>query len=185
MRKKPAAGVMQTKPVIMPWTAPMTEGFRKKMTSRMTQVSKLVAVQAWVLRTAREASAFTMYGSPPLNPVHPIHNSPAPASIRRMLFGGNLSLSLFSLGPTCQIIHMHALKSIHIYSQFQWSYMHISIPIRKIDCQKYYTWTIVKGISKHIWFSPKMQLWNQQPRKTNGWHIHLSNLLSPFWTKSH
>ncbi|PON53828.1 hypothetical protein PanWU01x14_199900 [Parasponia andersonii] len=44
----------------------------------------------------------TTYGSPPLNPVHPSHNNPAPASIRRMLFGGNLSLSLFSRGPTCK-----------------------------------------------------------------------------------
>ena len=106
---------MQTKPVIMPWTAPMTEGFRKKRTSRMTQVSKLVAVQAWVLRTAREASEFTVYGSPPLKPVHPIHSSPAPASIRRMLFGGNLSLSLFSRGPTCQIIYMCMHSSLFFF----------------------------------------------------------------------
>jgi len=41
----PAAGVMQTRPVIMPCVAPMTEGFPKKRMSRRSQVNKLVAVQ--------------------------------------------------------------------------------------------------------------------------------------------
>lgn len=52
----PAAGVMQTKPVIMPCTAPITEGFPKTNVSRMTQVSKLVAAQTCVLRAASDAS---------------------------------------------------------------------------------------------------------------------------------
>jgi hypothetical protein len=38
---------------------------------------------------------------PPLNPVQPIHNSPATASIRSILLGGNRSLSFGSRGPTC------------------------------------------------------------------------------------
>lgn len=97
----PAAGVMQTKPVIMPCTAPTTEGLPKTKVSRMTHVSKLVAVHTWVLRTARDASVLATNGSPPLNPVQPIQSRPAPASIRIMLFGaGNLSLSFSALGPT-------------------------------------------------------------------------------------
>ena len=99
----PAAGVMHTSPVIMPCTAPMTEGFPKKRRSRRSHISKLVAAQTCVFRTARDASTLATYGSPPLKPVQPIQSSPAPASIRIMLFGGNLSLSLVSLGPTCNI----------------------------------------------------------------------------------
>ena len=98
---RPAAGVMQTRPVIMPCVAPITEGFSKKIMSSKSHVSRLVAVHTWVLRTARDASALTEKGSPPLNPVHPIQSRPAPASISRMLFGGNLCLSLLALGPTC------------------------------------------------------------------------------------
>lgn len=92
---------MQTKPVIIPCTAPITEGLPEKNVSRMSQVSKLVEAQTWVLRTARDASVLATYGSPPLNPVQPIQSRPAPASIRMMLFGGgNLSLSFSVLGPT-------------------------------------------------------------------------------------
>lgn len=47
---------MQTRPVIMPWTAPMTEGLVKKRMSRKSQTRRLVAAQTWVLSTAREAS---------------------------------------------------------------------------------------------------------------------------------
>lgn len=101
----PAAGVIATKPVIMPWTAPITEGFPKKMRSRMSQVNKLVAAATCVFNTAKDASMLAAYGSPPLNPVHPIHSSPAPANIRRILFGGNLSLSFVDLGPTCNHYH--------------------------------------------------------------------------------
>lgn len=97
----PAAGVMQTRPVIMPWTAPMTEGFLKKMTSSHVHTRRLVAAQMLVLRTAMDESVLAVYGSPPLNPAHPIHSSPAPASISSTLFGGNLSLSFFDRGPTC------------------------------------------------------------------------------------
>ena len=98
----PAAGVMQTRPVIMPWTAPTTEGFLKKMTSRHVQTMRLMAVQMLVLRTAIEATELAAYGPPPLNPAHPIHSSPAPVSVNSILFGGNLSLSFCALGPTCQ-----------------------------------------------------------------------------------
>lgn len=119
----PAAGVIATKPVIMPWTAPITEGFPKKMTSRMSHVNKLVAAATCVFNTAKDASMLAAYGSPPLNPDHPIHRSPAPANIRSMLFGGNLSLSLVDLGPTCDNIslkdhHRKVYSSIESYSFF-------------------------------------------------------------------
>lgn len=55
----PAAGVIQTRPVIMPWVAPITEGFPKKIMSSMSQVRRLVAAHTWVLRTARDASVLT------------------------------------------------------------------------------------------------------------------------------
>jgi hypothetical protein len=103
----PAPGVMQTRPVIMPCTAPMTDGLRKKMTSRQVHMRRLVAAQTLVLSTATDAAMLAAYGAPPLNPAHPIHSSPPPAIISRMLFGENRSRSLFSLGPTCQ---PHALE---------------------------------------------------------------------------
>lgn len=52
----PAAGVMHTKPVIMPCVAPITEGFPKKIMSRKSHTSKLVAAHTCVLMTARDAS---------------------------------------------------------------------------------------------------------------------------------
>jgi hypothetical protein len=92
---------MQTSPVIMPCTAPMTDGLLKKMTSRQVQVSRLVAADTLVLSTATDAVMLAAYGAPPLNPAHPIHSSPPPVIISRMLFGEKRSRSLFSLGPTC------------------------------------------------------------------------------------
>jgi hypothetical protein len=101
----------------MPWTAPTTEGFLKKMTSRHVQTMRLMAVQMLVLRTAMEATELAAYGPPPLNPAHPIHSNPAPVSVNSMLFGGNLSLSFCALGPTCQ-------PHIDIY-------VHLSEPLRR------------------------------------------------------
>ncbi|BAS75062.1 Os01g0831950 [Oryza sativa Japonica Group] len=91
---------MQTSPVIIPCTAPMTEGLPKKMTSRQVQVRRLVAALTLVLSTATVAVTLGAYGAPPLNPAQPNHSSPPPAIMSRMLFGENRSLSLFSLGPT-------------------------------------------------------------------------------------
>lgn len=101
----PAPGVMHTSPVIMPWTAPTTLGLPSAKVSRMSHVNVLIAVHTWVLRTARDASVLATNGAPPLNPVHPIHRRPAPASIRMMLLGGvDLCRSLSDLGPTCSCI---------------------------------------------------------------------------------
>lgn len=91
---------MQTSPVIMPWTAPMTEGLVNTNMSRQSHMSRLVAVQRCVFKMAIEASMLAEYGAPPLNPVQPIQSNPAPARVNKMLLGGNLSLSLPILGPT-------------------------------------------------------------------------------------
>lgn len=96
----PAPGVMQTRPVIIPWTAPITDGLPKNTTSSDVQMRRLVAAHMLVLRTATEAVMFAAYGAPPLNPDQPIHSRPAPASMSRTLFGENRSRSLLSLGPT-------------------------------------------------------------------------------------
>jgi hypothetical protein len=93
---------MHTSPVIMPCTAPITEGLPKKMTSRQVQVRRLVAALTFVFSTAIEAVMLGEYGAPPLKPAQPSHSSPPPAIMRSMLFGENLSLSLFNLGPTCE-----------------------------------------------------------------------------------
>lgn len=97
---KPAPGVMQTRPVIIPCTAPITDGLPKKATSKHVHIRRLVAAHTLVFSTAMDAVLLAAYGAPPLKPDHPIHSSPAPASINSILFGENLSLSLFSLGPT-------------------------------------------------------------------------------------
>jgi len=96
----PAAGVMQTRPVIMPCTAPMTDGLPKKTTSRTVHTRRLIAAHTLVLMTAMEESTLAAYGSPPLNPAHPSHSSPAPANISNTLLGGKRSLSFVNLGPT-------------------------------------------------------------------------------------
>jgi len=97
------------------------------MTSREVQTRRLVAAQMLVFTTAIEASTLAAYGAPPLNPDHPIHSNPPPASISSTLFGGNLSLSLFNLGPTFihlfsqhfQFNHTCAIHSIKIKILFQ------------------------------------------------------------------
>ena len=96
----PAAGVMQTRPVIMPCTAPITDGFLKKMTSSDVHTKRLAAAHTFVFKTAIDESILAEYGSPPLNPAHPSHSNPAPANVNNTLLGGNLSLSLVNLGPT-------------------------------------------------------------------------------------
>ncbi len=97
----PAAGVMTTSPVIMPCTAPMTDGLLKKMTSSKVHTRRLMAAQMLVLMTAMEESMLAEYGSPPLNPAHPNHSSPAPVNMSNTLLGGKRSLSFVNLGPTC------------------------------------------------------------------------------------
>ena len=52
MNKIPAAGVMHTSPVIIPWTSPMKEGFPKIMTSKQVHTRRLVAAQMLVFNTA-------------------------------------------------------------------------------------------------------------------------------------
>jgi len=52
----PAAGVMTTRPVIMPCTAPITDGLLKKRTSNKVQTKRLMAAQMLVLMTAMEES---------------------------------------------------------------------------------------------------------------------------------
>ena len=74
--------------------------FQRNKCREVAHVSELVAVHTWVLRTARDEIVLTAKGPPPLNPLHPIQSKPAPASIRIILFGGNISLSLSILGPT-------------------------------------------------------------------------------------
>src|ERR1700758_5028064 len=86
---KPAAGVMATRPVIIPLTAPRKVGLRcllAKM-SQITQVSSATAVVRLVLSTASDASAPEKYGSPPLNPFQPNHRIPAPTAASGRLFG--------------------------------------------------------------------------------------------------
>lgn len=68
--------------------------------SRESQTKRLVAVQIWVLSTAREVILPAARGDPPLKPVHPIHKKPAPANICSILLGGKCCLSCEFLGPT-------------------------------------------------------------------------------------
>ncbi len=95
----PAAGVMATKPVIIPCTAPMTDGLLKKMRSIMTQTRSETAVQIFVLSTATPASGEAAYGSPPLKPFHPVHKIPAPTSMRVTLLGFASTRSAGMRGP--------------------------------------------------------------------------------------
>ena len=113
----PAAGVMQTRPVVMPCTAPITDGFPKKIMSRDIQTRRLVAVQTWVLRIAMDALTLAAKALPPLKPDHPSHRRPAPARVIRMLLGGKLSLSFFSRGPTCTRPKKCSLQCTHTLPQ--------------------------------------------------------------------
>src|SRR5689334_9143020 len=98
---KPAAGVMATRPLIIPFTAPRNVGLRCLLPKRsqITQVSNATAVARLVLITASDASAPEKYGSPPLKPFQPNHKMPAPTAARGKLFGTARSRSRASLGP--------------------------------------------------------------------------------------
>ncbi|BAT12306.1 Os11g0105350 [Oryza sativa Japonica Group] len=97
-------GVMHTRPVIMPCTAPTTDGLPRTATSQQTQATMLVVAQMCVLSTATDESVLAEKGSPPLKPVHPIHRMPAPATITTRLpplaVAISSSSSSFLLGPT-------------------------------------------------------------------------------------
>jgi len=56
MKEIPAAGVMQTSPVIIPWIAPMTEGFPKNMLSMQVHTRRLVPAHMLVFNTAIDES---------------------------------------------------------------------------------------------------------------------------------
>ena len=96
----PAAGVMQTRPVVMPCTAPMTDGLPKMRTSRAAHTRRLVAVHTWVLSTANEESMSAEKPLPPLKPAQPNQSRPAPTNVNKMLLGGNRSRSFVNRGPT-------------------------------------------------------------------------------------
>lgn len=96
---KPAAGVMPTRPVIMPFMEPMMDGLPKKMMSMTVHVSSDMAVQMLVFSTAAPASGEAEYGSPPLKPFQPIQRMPAPTIMSGMLLGVKFSLSFFRRGP--------------------------------------------------------------------------------------
>ena len=65
----PAAGVMATRPVIMPCTEPRIEGFLYTMVSMKVQVRREVAVQMLVFSTATPASGFAAYCRGSGNPI--------------------------------------------------------------------------------------------------------------------
>lgn len=88
VQKLPAPGVMQTRPVIIPWTAPTTELLRYTAMSRESQTRMLVAVHTCVFSTASDVILLAARWAPPLNPVQPIHRNPAPPSMFMILFGG-------------------------------------------------------------------------------------------------
>src|SRR5882762_8004502 len=98
---KPAAGVMPTRPTIIPLTAPRKVGLRSRLAkmSQITQVSSATAVHRLVLSTASDALVPAKYGSPPLNPFHPSHRMPAPTAAIGKLFGTARSRSRFNRGP--------------------------------------------------------------------------------------
>lgn len=135
---------MQTRPVIIPCTAPMTEGLLKKMTSSHVHTKRLVAAQMLVLRTAMDESVLAAYGSPPLKPAHPIHSNPDPANVSTTLFGGNLSLSFFTLGPTWNSINVCYPINNYIIFRFR-LYLFISFGV-KIDTKIYESFSSGKKI---------------------------------------
>src|ERR1700738_3328222 len=98
---KPAAGVMPTRPTIIPLTAPRKVGLRSRLAkmSQSTQVSSATAVHRLVLSTASDALVPAKYGSPPLNPFQPSHRMPAPTAAIGRLFGPAPSRSPVRRGP--------------------------------------------------------------------------------------
>src|SRR5512146_3305964 len=83
---KPAAGVMATSPTTAPVTMPSTLGLLSRQL-RNIQTTAASAAAVLVVTTALTASPLAARALPPLKPNQPIHNKPAPRTVRGILLG--------------------------------------------------------------------------------------------------
>ena len=87
---KPAAGVIATRPVIMPLTAPRNVGLRCAAGEHVPDhpgQQRDRGGQVGVDHRRRRHSAPAKYGSPPLKPFQPSHRMPAPDRGHRQVVG--------------------------------------------------------------------------------------------------
>src|SRR6185503_7904144 len=82
----PAAGVIATRPTTAPVTIPSTLGLLSRQlrnihTTAAAAAAVLVVTRAWT------ANPFAARALPPLKPNHPIHNRPAPRTVKGILLG--------------------------------------------------------------------------------------------------
>ena len=80
MSTNPAAGVIPTKPATPPDIAPNTVGFPIVIVSIIVQTIKPAAAAMFDTSIAFAASPLAPRPDPPLNPIHPTHNRPAPST---------------------------------------------------------------------------------------------------------
>ena len=97
---KPAAGVIATRPTIIPLIIETALTLPVTIMSRMSHTSSETAVVMLVFSTAAAASWFAVYGSPPLKPFQPSQRIPAPASAMIRLLGSKSLRSASRRGPT-------------------------------------------------------------------------------------
>jgi len=97
---KPAAGVIATRPTIIPLIIETAFGLPVANMSRTSHTSSESAHVMLVFSTAAAASALAKYGSPPLNPFQPSQSIPAPARAMIKLLGSKSLRSASKRGPT-------------------------------------------------------------------------------------
>src|SRR5215207_4924534 len=83
---KPAAGVIATNPTTAPVTIPSTLGLLSRQL-RNIQATVDAAAAVFVVTKALTANPLAASALPPLKPNHPIHNRPAPRTVKGMLLG--------------------------------------------------------------------------------------------------
>src|SRR5512136_1111138 len=95
---KPDAGVTAARPTTIPVAIPRVLG-RPSSQERTIQTRPAVAADVLVVRRAFTATPFAARAEPALKPNQPTHRSPAPSTVRGILFGSMGDLPKPLRGP--------------------------------------------------------------------------------------
>src|SRR5450631_911012 len=97
--RKPAAGVIATRPATAPEAAPSVVALPVNLFSRTSQPIMPPTPDKWVTRAALAARYPALSAEPALNPIQPNQRRPAPSSVNGRLWGAIISLGQPRRGP--------------------------------------------------------------------------------------